>query len=172
MPTIRIIATAICVLTSAPTQSSDTQEGFIFNFESYLEALDEPNLRERCSEAINAYRLIANPAFTDAWAVRISDHDGIATVFFSKASIQEEPTTSSRVVVDSVLTELNELLAESKFLQLPANSEKWIPDDTIATIETCIDGRYHAIQRQFWHDETRNLVGFFGGLRDKPSDPQ
>jgi hypothetical protein len=147
----------------AEPQSDDAQ--VVFNFFFFLEQLKEPDLRESCSNETQTIRLIANAMSKSAWSVRVEHTESVVTVYFSQGKTLGTPTISSRTMDDSTWTDLQRILETENIREIPVNGDTWIPDDTIASIETCIDGRYRVIQRQFWHPETKELVSALQSLR-------
>lgn len=139
----------------------------VFNFTFYLEQLGEPDLRKSCSKEIQTIRLIANAASKSAWSVRVERTASLVSVHFSQGNTLSTPTLSSQTVDESVWTGLEQILDAENIHGIPKTTDTWIPDDTIASIETCLGGRYDVIQRQFWHPETKELVSALQSLRPR-----
>ena len=149
--------------TLAEPESDNAQ--VVFNFYFYLDQLGEPDLRESCSNEIQTIRLIANAASKSAWSVRVERTTSLVSVHISQGNTLSTPTISGQAVGDSVWTDLKRIIDAENIQGIPKNTDTWIPDDTIASIETCLDGRYDVIQRQFWHPETKELVSALQSLR-------
>ena len=139
----------------------------VFNFTFYLEQLGEPDLRKSCSKEIQTIRLIANAASKSAWSVRVERTTSLVSVHFSQGNTLSTPTLSSQPVDESVWTGLERILDAENIHGIPKTTDTWIPDDTIASIETCLGGQYDVIQRQFWHPETKELVSALQSLRPR-----
>jgi len=139
----------------------------VFNFTFYLDQLGEPDLRKSCSKETETIRLIANAASKSAWSVRVERTTSLVSVYFSQGNTLSTPTLSSQTVDESVWTGLEQILDAENFHEIPKTTDTWIPDDTIASIETCFGGRYDVIQRQFWHPETKELVSALESLRPR-----
>ncbi len=153
----------VAVNSLAEAESDNMQ--VVFNFTFYLEQLGEPDLRESCSKEIQTIRLIANAHSKSAWSVRVERTTNLVSVHFSQGNTLSTPTLSSQTVDESVWTGLEQILESENIGSIPKESDTWIPDDTIASIETCLGGRYDVIQRQFWHPETKELVARLQSLR-------
>ena len=147
----------------AEPESDNTQ--VVFNFTFYLDQLGEPDLRKSCSKEIQTIRLIANAHSKSAWSVRVERTTNLVSVHFSQGHTLSTPMLSNEIVDESVWTGLVQILESDNIGGIPKESDTWIPDDTIASIETCLDGRYDVIQRQFWHPETKELVSRLQSLR-------
>ena len=149
----------------AEPESDNTQ--VVFNFTFYLDQLGEPDLRKSCSREIQTIRLIANAQSKSAWSVRVERTTSLVSVHFSQGNTLSTPTLSSQTVDESIWTDLERILDAENIPGIPKNADTWIPDDTIASIETCLGGRYDVIQRQFWHLETKELVSALQSLRPR-----
>ena len=149
----------------AEPESDDMQ--LVFNFTFYLDQLGEPDLRKSCSKEIQTIRLIANAASKSAWSVRVERTTSLVSVYLSQGHTLSTPTLSNQIVDESVWTELVQILESENIADIPKETDTWIPDDTIASVETCLDGRYDVIQRQFWHPETKELVSRLQSLRSR-----
>lgn len=162
-----VIVTTIGLLISAELlgEPQSHEDQFVFHYESYLKPLREPDIQASCSEQIETVRLIANPAFSNAWSVRIERKADLISVFFSEANLSGEPALSNQTVDESVWLDLEKIRDSAKIRDLPKTTDVWIPDDTIATIETCVGGEYFLVQRQFWHPETKDVVEHITSLR-------
>jgi hypothetical protein len=152
-----------CAFAEATTDDAH----LVFDFTNYLEQLQEPDLRTSCSKEIRIVRLIANPAFSNAWSVRIVRSTKLTMVHTAEGKISSTPTLSTENVDESIWTDLERILDSMDISGISKATDTWIPDDTIATIETCFDGQYDAIQRQFWHPETKELISRLQSLRRK-----
>lgn len=161
-PAVVIVSLAgSCTFGEAATEDAH----LVFDFTNYLEQLQEPDLRTSCSKEIQIVRLIANPAFSNAWSVRIVRSTSSTTVHAAEGKVSSTPTLSSENIDESIWTDLERIMDSMEFSGIPKATDTWIPDDTIATIETCFDGQYDAIQRQFWHAETKELISRLQSLR-------
>ena len=97
--------------------------------------------------------------------MRVERTTSLVSVHISQGNTLSTPTISGQAVGDSVWTDLKRIIDAENIQGIPKNTDTWIPDDTIASIETCLDGRYDVIQRQFWHPETKELVSALQSLR-------
>ena len=160
-----VATTCLAALCAACGQEAEPERPFPFNFEVFLEHLQEPNLRSVCSESTETIRLITIPAFTLAWSVRVENRSGSVLAYESIALVSKPPETSNRRIAESRWSELSELVTATEFWDLESDSDVWVPDGTIVTFEACSFGKYHVIQRQLFHEETKPLVSYFEGLR-------
>ncbi len=156
----------LVAINSLAEPESDNMQ-VVFNFTFYLEQLGEPDLRKSCSKEIQTIRLIANAASKSAWSVRVERTTSLVSVYLSQGHTLSTPTLSNHTVDESVWAGLEQILDAENIHGIPKTTDTWIPDDTIASIETCLGGRYDVIQRQFWHPETKELVSALQSLRHR-----